>query len=128
MEKVVNKICLDSDVIISLLKKDNQTKEDIEKIDGEFYMTVISLFEVEYGKKSEESTKEIIQSFHIQEMDSESAILAANILKELRKKGEEKEFRDIFIAAICITHNFDLFTYNKRDFERMKKFGLKLIT
>ena len=124
---MVSKICLDSDVIISLLKKNEETKEKIKSLQGEFYMTVISLFEIWHGRKKEESIKETIECFHIQDMDAESAMLAGDILKDLQKKGEEVRFRDIFIAAICITHKLDLFTYNKKDFERIEKFGLRLV-
>ena len=126
---MVRKACLDSDVIIELLKNNDKTKNAIISLDAEFYTTTINAFELWGGRKDKE--EEIIDSLitwlNTKELDKKSAYRAGDIRRKLKKQGADIEFRDIFIAAICIQNDLELFTYNKKHFERLKQFGLKLI-
>ena len=123
---MVRKICLDSDVIISLLNKDVKTKELLESLDAEFYTTVINSFEVWYGRKESESMFQFLESLNVLELDQRSSLVAADALRELKKQGRMIEFRDLFIAGVCIVQGIELLTFNKKHFERMKDFGLIL--
>jgi tRNA(fMet)-specific endonuclease VapC len=42
-------------------------------------------------------------------------------------KGDILDVRDIFIASVCIIEGLELLTFNLKHFERMKKFGLRLV-
>jgi predicted nucleic acid-binding protein len=121
------KICIDSDVLISLLNKEQKTKELLESLDADFYLTSVNAFEIWYGRKKSELVFEVLESFNILDLDKNSAKLAGDILRELKNKGEIIDLKDVFIGAICIKNDVSLLTYNKKHFERLKKFGLVLV-
>ena len=123
------KICLDSDIIINFLKKNPEVKERLDKLGSEFYTTQINTFEIWSGRlKHEENTiKEMLNSLNKIDFDEKAAMKAGDIQFILRESGDMIEFRDLFIGSICIINNLELLTNNKKHFERLKKFGLKLI-
>ena len=129
MEKMDRKICLDSDIIINFLRKNPETKRIIDELGEEFYTTQINTFEVWSGRlKHEESTiKDVLDSLIKIDFNENSALKAGDIQIKLKESGDLIDFRDLFIASICIVNNLELLTNNKKHFERLKKFGLKLI-
>ena len=124
---MVREICLDSDVIIQLLRNDSNTQGVLNSFDANYSITVINVFELWSGRVKNETIYETISSFDVKEFDKPSSFLAGDIRKKLRASGEEIDIRDIFVAAICISNDIELFTYNKKHFERLRKFGLKLV-
>lgn len=124
------KICLDSDIIINFLRKNSKTKEILEKFnDRGFCTTQINVFEIWSVRETKEENmiKEMFDSLNKVDFDENSALKAGNIQVELKKRGEIIEFRDLFIAAICITNDFELLTLNKKHFARLQEYGLKLV-
>lgn len=123
------KICLDSDVLIELTKGNKEIVECLQKFDASLYTSSINVFELWTGrlKKEEENIHNLIISLKKEGFDSESAIKAGDINLSLKEKGELIDFRDLFIASICITNNLELFTLNKKHFERLSKYGLRLV-
>lgn len=128
MEKNVKKICLDSDVVIELLKGNPKIVEIINSLPADFYLTTINIFEIWTGRIENETEKIIglLSEFNILEFDKKSSLRAGDIRKKLKEKGELIDIRDVFIASICIQNNIELLTYNKKHFNRLEKFGLKL--
>jgi tRNA(fMet)-specific endonuclease VapC len=124
---MVRKVCLDSDVIIGLLKDNLEVKRKIEETDAIFYTTPINIFEIWYGKEKQAGTKEFAERIIVKEITKEIGKNAADMMNILRKEGEIIDVRDIFIASVCIEDNLELFTSNKKHFQRLKKFGLKLV-
>ena len=124
---MVEKICLDSDIIMDILNNKKEVQEILESIGKEFYTTSINIFEVWYGRKDTEKIENLISELYKLSFDEKSAKLAAQILTELKNKGNLIEPRDMFIGAICIANEIALFTKNKKHFERLEEFGLKLI-
>jgi predicted nucleic acid-binding protein len=127
MEIMVRKICLDSDVLIALLHEDKKTKELLESLDAIFYTTAVNSFEVWYGRKKTETVFQLLETLHILDMTDSSARKAGDILLELKRTGALLDIRDTFIAGICIQHDVELLTYNRKHFERIKRFGLMLV-
>ncbi len=125
---MVRKVCLDSDVIIALLEKGGEAKNFLKSLNAYFYTTSINIFEVWYGKKKREPVQELFGLIEILGLSESESVRAANIMSGLKKKGELLEHRDVFIAAICIENNVEFFSYNKKHFERLEKFGLKLVS
>ncbi len=123
---MVKKICLDTDIIIEILHNDGITQEDLAGYGEEFYTTLVSIFEVWYGKH-EEGLEILIDNLYKIPFDEKSAKLAAEILKKLKQIGLLIEPRDMFIAASCITNDMPLLTHNKKHFGRLQEFGLKLV-
>ncbi len=109
------------------MNKDEQTKTIISAIDGQFVSTSINSFEVWYGRKAQEPVSELFDWLDIFQFDNESARIAADIMRSLKQKGKMIEMRDIFIASICIKNNIELLTDNKKHFDRLKEFGLRMI-
>ncbi|MBI2449707.1 type II toxin-antitoxin system VapC family toxin [Candidatus Pacearchaeota archaeon] len=124
---MVRKICLDSDTIIGLLKNDDKTIAIIASLDADFYITSITLFEIWTGRKDEENISELLAWLDTLEFGKEEALVSADLRRKLRKLGQEIDIRDLFIASICIKNELELFTHNKKHFERFKQFGLKLV-
>ena len=124
---MVRQICLDSDVIIALLNKDEKTRETINLIDANFYTTAINSFEVWFGRKQTENIFELFSWLNPLPLTDKIARSAADIQRSLKPKGNLGAVRDLFIAAICIENDVELLTYNLKDFERFEKHGLILI-
>ena len=127
MEKMVRRICIDSDVLIAFLNKDERTKQNLEALDADLYTTAINTFEIWYGRKKSETVFELLESLHRLDLDDNAARLAADILRKLKDSGKILDMRDLFIAAICIRNDVEFLTYNKKHFERLKEFGLILV-
>ncbi len=121
---MVRRICLDSDVLIALLNKDEKTKQIIESLDADFFITTVNTFEVWYGRKKTEPIFEMLELLHSLDMNEKTAKLAGDILRKLKDDGKMIDMRDLFIGAICITNDIELLTYNKKHFERLHEFGL----
>lgn len=124
---MVKKICLDSDVLIDLLKGKKEVIKKINKFDAEYYATSINVFELWMGKKNKETIFELISTLKILDFSKKSGFVAADIKNKLKEKGEDLDIRDIFIASVCIEQDIELITNNKKHFQRLKKFGLKIL-
>lgn len=124
---MVKEICLDTDIIIELLEDNKQIKEKITMLDATFFTTIINLFELWSGKKDKRTIYELLQRLKVINLDKQSAFIAGTIRRKLEDKGEVVDFRDVFVASICINSNLELLTNNKKHFERIKKHGLMLV-
>lgn len=124
---MVRRICLDTDIIIHLLSKDQHTRELIESLDADFFTVAINAFELWYGRKENESVFELLEWLDVLPLDEKSALTAADILRELKKTGTILDIKDLFIGAICITQRIELLTLNRKHFDRLQKFGLVLV-
>ena len=125
---MVRQICVDSDVLIELVYGDKEIVEFIQRTDAEWHTTTINLFEIwSERKEKQQNIENLIQGLRKQDFDEACALKAGEIRKQLKEKGELLEIRDIFIGSVCIKNNLELLTNNKKHFERLKQFGLKLI-
>ncbi len=124
---MVQKVCLDSDILIDFLNKDEEAKNILEKVEGNFCISSVTAFEIWYGRKKSEQVEELLKWIEVLNLDYKSAILAGDILRDLKKKGKPIDFRDLFIGSICIKENIPLVSRNIKDFKRLKRFGLNLI-
>ena len=130
----MEKIILDSDVLIDLLKNIPKTVEKIKalKHDNELGTSDINAFELYLGAyKSRHQEKELadvkglLNTLFLTSTNEDSMEMAAKILANLEKKGNPIALRDLFIGSICLTNSFKLFTRNKKHFEKIE--GLKLV-
>ncbi len=122
------KICLDSDIIIEILKNNKKTIEIIASSAEILCITPVTIFEIWNGRfeKETQTIKSLLKNFEIIDFDADSSFIAGDIERALKNKGEELEIRDIFIASVCISNKMPLLTNNKKHFERLKDFGLHL--
>jgi len=96
------------------------------------YITTITLYElirgdVLAGFNAEDSKEDYEKIFMVLHFDNEAIIKASEIYATLKKEGRLIDERDLMIGAICISNNLPLATLNKKHFERLKKFGLRIV-
>lgn len=118
------KICLDTDLCIEIVKK-NKNLLDFVDINDFPYITSITVFELLLRETNTDEIEQFLNDFYILDFNESCAKIASTIHKVLKKSGKQLETRDLFIAATCITNNCKLATLNKKHFSRIK--NLKLI-
>ena len=125
---MVRQICLDSDVLIDIVLGEKEIINFIKNLEADWHTTSINIFEIwsEQDEKKK-NIENLIGSLKKHSFNENSALKAGEIRKKLKEKGQIVEIRDIFIGSVCIENNLELLTNNKKHFERMKQFGLKLI-
>jgi len=128
----IGMICMDSDLVIAILKGDERAKRFLDSVKdhGELCVTSITVFEVTYTTKGRSQKRETIlenflDSLHILDLDGPSAIVAARVGTELSKNGEMVHPMDLLIAGICIENSMTLYTTNIKHFERIHQ--LKIV-
>jgi tRNA(fMet)-specific endonuclease VapC len=128
-----NPICLDTDILIDLLRNKKEVVEWIkENEDNYLGTTIINIFELYYGAYKSINFKENIaavnnlkDSLKIINFSKEAAEKAGNICNKLEKEGKAIDKRDLFIGVISLTEGFTLKTNNIKHFSRIE--GLKII-
>ena len=96
------------------------------------YITIITLYELVRGDvlagfSGEDSKRDYEKIFMVLNFDNKALVKASEIYAALKKKSMLIDERDIMIGAICISNNLPLATLNKKHFNRLKQFGIKLI-
>jgi len=127
-------VCLDTDVIVHFLRKNEKSVELINKIlESKQKIKITSINEFElwkgiykiYNKNRENSLKQFLSCIQIMPLDSNSSRKAAEIFQSLESEGNPVDALDVMIAAIAIINDESVLTLNRKHFERIK--GLKLI-
>lgn len=127
MEEMVEKICLDSDVLIGVLKNDRRAIDLLNSFGGAFCTTAINVFELWNGRTLEDQTEMFLNKMQIVQLDEGAAKRAADIYRTLKTKGDLLDLKDILIGAMCIKNRIALATFNKKHFGRLESFGLKMV-
>ncbi len=125
-------ICLDSDILIDLLRGNTEITGIIRELEEGFELatTSINIFELYYGAyktkrvKNIDAVDELANSIEIYKLTEKSAKLSGKIVAELKSEGNAIDFRDALIAGIVVENDAILFTRNVRHFQRVQ--GLKL--
>lgn len=111
---------LDTSILVELLRK---RKYEFASI------SVITLIEVLRGVRSDkrERVKDLVEgSFDVIGLDNRVIEAYCDLYDRLREKGEMISDADLLIAATAISRGLSLRTSDKKHFERLKKYGLKL--
>jgi tRNA(fMet)-specific endonuclease VapC len=121
---------IDTNIFIQHLREKNKSGTILSSLvkQKQFFITSITLFELLTGATNEskkEDINKLTKGISVLTLDRDSARIAAEIYLSLKSKNHSIEFRDIFIAAICIKNNLPIKTLNKKHFERIE--GLKVI-
>ena len=121
--------CLDTDLLIAILRGKNEAYPTVLKLDEEAKeaTTSISAFELFFGaykseRKSEnlKEAQKLLERLEVIPFDTSAAKRAGEISANLLKKGEPIDFRDAMIAGIALEKNLTLLTRNKAHFSRIK--------
>ena len=121
--------CLDTDLLIAILRGKQDSWKQVEDIDRESRgaTTSINALEVFFGANKSErknenlkKTNRLLERLTVFPLKLSSSRKAAEISSELSTKGESIDFRDAMIAAIAIENNLTLVTRNKSHFKRIR--------
>lgn len=136
MAKMGAKICVDTDVIIEVLRGHEPAVGRIRELEEEgatFSTTSINVFELYYGalksRKAEQnlnSVGKLLERLVILDFTAAVAERAGEILTELEAKGRAMALRDLFIGTTALVNGYTLLTRNVEHFKRIE--GLKLLT
>ena len=119
------KICLDTDVSIEILKNTDKGNDLVDSIsDSEVFISSISVFELYLRETNLFAVEKLVSKTEVLGFSDLCAKKAAEIFKELKKRGRIAPFRDLFIASIAIVHNCTLATLNIKDFKNIKELKL----
>ncbi len=124
--------CLDTSVIIDLLRNKKEAVEKVKSIGEDAILTTrINIFEVLFGifvKRGKDSQKfsegitSLMSKVKILELDEVSCIQSAKIKSNLVLHRKEIEDADCFIAGIMLANGCDtIITKNKDHFNRIKE-------
>jgi len=123
---MLNKICLDTSALIEIYRENPSIKVIVERY-NEIYVTPITIFEFGKRKLTIHLIKEILENYLTLNIGYEDSILALKMFKDLVVSGNLIGDNDIIIGACCINNDIPLLTLNKKHFERLKKFGLRVV-
>lgn len=120
---------IDTDIFIGHLRAKDKTATTLFELANqpELFISAVSLYELYMGATSKEKiqdVKNLTGNLTVLPFTDEVAIKAGQIYHQLRTSNKLIEFRDIFIAATCITFNLPVATLNKKHFECIE--GLKI--
>jgi len=126
--------CLDTDLLIAILRTNQDAEGKISHLDEESRnaTTAINAFELYYGaNKSQkktinlEGTKKLLSRLDILPLDEDSAEKAGEYFADLEKRGLQVEFRDALVAAISTRNHLTLVTRNKKHYSRMSEVSIE---
>ena len=123
------KILVDTSIIIDFLRKKKKEDSFLWEIKetNACSMSSVTLFEVLSGAKTErhfEDIKKLTKWIESIYFDDKIAEIAASIFQNLKSRNKIIEYRDIFIAATAMSHNFCLATLNINHFKRIENLVL----
>jgi predicted nucleic acid-binding protein len=121
----MTKILLDSDVVINILKKKEETLQKLNSLlECEFYISPIVIAEIYAGARPKEieQIEQLFSYFKIVNIDGDIGIITGNYANEFKKAFNGISLEDYMIAATAKYYNLSLWTYNKKHYP-MKDLG-----
>ena len=115
----MDKILLDTDVVINILKKREETIAKINSLgDCEFYISTIVIAEIYAGAKESEISKieQLFSYFITLDIVSDIGRIAGKYAKHYRAAFSGISLEDYMIAATAKYHNLKLWTYNQKHY------------
>ncbi len=121
---------VDTSIVIEHLRAKQKADTTLFRLaeEPDLYISAVSMYELYMGASTKEKMQDIVKitgSFMILPFTDEVAIQASKIYHRLRTTNKMIEFRDIFIAATCLTFDLPIVTLNKKHFRRID--GLQIL-
>jgi len=122
-------ILVDTSIFIDFLRKEKKEKSTLWSLREKYTctMSTVTLFELLAGAKTEKQRTDVVKLckwIDVLNFDTDCAEFAGQIFRDLRSRNALIEFRDIFIAATAIHHQFEVATFNVDHFERVNNISL----
>ncbi len=123
---VLGNTVLDTNVLIEILKNNQNTIKHVELLSPPLSVSVISAMELLYGALNKSELKKLQQFlslFNIIQLDEKVSQKAFSLIAQYAK-SHTLDIPDALIAASCLENNKTLFTYNRKDFHFIPKLTL----
>ena len=115
----MNRVLLDSDVVINLLKKRDQTLQKLNNLrECEFYISPIVIAEVYAGARpnEKEQIEALFSYFKSLDINAEVGVVTGNYANKFRKAFQGISLEDYMIAATAKFYGLQLWTYNRKHY------------
>jgi tRNA(fMet)-specific endonuclease VapC len=126
---VAELIVVDTDLLIDYLRGRSPGRELVRGLllDGRLRVTAITAFELRVGGDFLPRRGEILRLVRRRTLplDQTSALRAGEVAAGLRGQGRDIGLADCLQAGICLRHELQFATRNRRHFERVQ--GLRLV-
>jgi tRNA(fMet)-specific endonuclease VapC len=115
---------VDTNIFIEHLRARNKSRTILSNLtkQSQIFITSITLFELLIGATNDskrEDINKLTSGISVFNLDAVASKIASEIYLKLKSQNQIIEFRDIFIAAICIKNKQPIKTLNKKHFERI---------
>ncbi len=121
----MTKVLLDSDVVINILKKKEETLQKLESLRScTFYISPIVIAEIYAGARPDEieQIEQLFSFFTVVDLCADTGMIAGMYANIYKKAFNAISLEDYMIAATAKYHNLSLWTYNKKHYP-MKDIG-----
>jgi predicted nucleic acid-binding protein len=115
----MTKILLDTDVVINILKKKEETLAKIDSLgEYEFYLSPIVIAEIYAGARPKEITQieQLFSYFKTVDINNEVGYITGKYANEFRKAFNGISLEDFMIAGTAKHYGLALWTYNKKHY------------
>lgn len=119
-------ILLDTNVLIEILKNNQQTIEKVKNLEQTLSISSITVMELYYGaldKAELNKLEKFVSLFHIIHLNEEISTQATKLVKTYAK-SHTLDIPDSLIASTALERKCKLFTYNHKDFRYIKNLEL----
>ncbi|MDD5022927.1 MAG: type II toxin-antitoxin system VapC family toxin [Candidatus ainarchaeum sp.] len=122
----MEKICLDTQVIIDFLRGESAMVEKVKYYaEEELCATSLTLFELFVTVNKTDIINQFVKNITPLEFNENCSLIASRVYNDLREIGEIRPIRNILNASVCIDSGAYLVTKNRKDYEKIR--GLKLV-
>lgn len=117
-------ILIDTSILIDFFRKTdkaNSTLINLAKQGFRFNISAITVYEIYVGANSLQSSfwNEFLEKIEVLPLTHTVAKTAVIINTELKRKRNQIDIADLFIASTAIANNLKIATLNKKHFERI---------
>ena len=119
-------ILLDTNILIEILKGNQQTIEKVQNLDSVLAISSISVMELYYAalnKTEVNKLEKFVSLFNIIQLDESISVQAIKPVKTYAK-SHHLDIPDSLIASTALINKYKLFTYNIKDFKYIKNIAL----
>lgn len=123
----MEKIVLDTNILIEILKGNEAVTRKLESLETDFCISSITTMELYYGALNKAELfqlKKFISLFEVIELSENISSISTELIFEYAK-SHNLAIPDSLIAATAINYNLKLYTLNLKDFRFID--GLELI-
>lgn len=120
-------ILLDTNILIEILKGDEQTITKVQSFTQDICISSISAMELYYGalnKAELNKLEKFVSLFNVIHLNENISKRSIKLIK-IYAKSHTLDIPDSLIAATSLENKYQLFTYNLKDFKYIE--GIKLL-